>query len=341
MSASQISRDSECAVIGHGSWATALVKILLENENRVRWYVRNPEVKECLEVHHSNPKYLSQVHFYSEHLSVSDDINEVVGQSDVIVFAVPSAFLETTVEPLDASLLQGKFLVSAIKGIIPDGYLTVAEWFHKKFGTSFDDIGIVTGPCHAEEVALERLSYLTMVCRDERKAEALSEKFANDYIRTTVSTDVYGVEYAVVLKNIYAIAVGIAYGLRYGDNFQAVLISNGALEMERFLSETQREEDPAGRDVCRSAYLGDLLVTCYSQFSRNRTFGVMIGKGYSVRNAQMEMNMVAEGYYGADCVHRLKERFGVEMPIVEAVYGILYERKNPAGQIKQILEHLK
>ncbi len=332
----RIHRNSVCAVVGYGSWATAIVKILLENGSIVRWHVRNPEVKAHLAAHRTNPKYLSQVHFPADRLTVTDDIGSAVRDSDVIIFAVPSAFLGLTLEPLDRGALDGKFIVSAIKGIVPDGYVTVAEWFNRRYGVPFDRIGIVTGPCHAEEVALERLSYLTMVCKDPATAELLGDKFANDYIRVCFSTDIYGAEYAAVLKNIYAIAVGIAHGLGYGDNFLAVLISNAALEMEHFLTETFAAE----RNVCRSAYLGDLLVTCYSQFSRNRTFGVMIGKGYSVKNAQMEMNMVAEGYYAADCIHRLRTRFGIEMPIAEAVYGVLYERRSPAAQLKNILDRL-
>lgn len=337
MTQPQISKDSICAVVGYGSWATAIVKILLENGNTVRWHVRNPDVRNHLSLHRTNPKYLSQIHFFTDRLTVSDDISSVVRDSDLIIFAVPSAFLGLTLEPLKKDALDGKFIISAIKGIVPDGYLTVAEWFNQRYSVPFDNIGIVTGPCHAEEVALERLSYLTMVCKNEEIAQQLGEKFANDYIRVTTSTDIYGAEYGAVLKNIYAIAVGIAHGLGYGDNFLSVLISNSALEMERFMSQTFQ----ADRNICNSAYLGDLLVTCYSQFSRNRTFGVMIGKGYSVKNAQMEMNMIAEGYYAADCIHRLRSRFGIDMPIAEAIYGILYERKNPTLELKSILDHLK
>lgn len=332
-----IHKDTICAVIGYGSWATAIVKILLENASTVRWHIRNPEVRAHLLQHHTNPKYLSQVHFPTDRLSITDDIRTAVRDSGVIIFAVPSAFLGLTIEPLDHTALDGKFIVSAIKGIVPDGYLTVAEWFNQRYNVPFDRIGIITGPCHAEEVALERLSYLTMVCKDPGIARLLGDKFANDHIRITTSTDIYGAEYASVLKNIYAIAVGIAHGLSYGDNFLSVLICNSAQEMEHFLTQTFA----APRNICNSAYLGDLLVTCYSQFSRNRTFGVMIGKGYSVRNAQMEMNMIAEGYYAADCIHRLRSRFGIEMPIAEAVYRILYERKNPNTELKNILDQLK
>lgn len=340
MSVPHITKDSECAVIGYGSWATAIVKILLENGNRVNWFVRNPDVKYHLRTHRTNPKYLSQVHFFTDKLTVTGDIGAAVQPSQVVIFAAPSAFLGVMLEELDPALLapeKGKFLISAVKGIIPDGFLTVAEWLNQKYKVPFGHIGILTGPCHAEEVALERLSYLTMVCEDETTAECLSDKFRNDYIRVTTSDDIYGAEYAAVLKNIYAIAVGIVHGLGYGDNFQSVLISNSALEMERFLNETS----DTSRNICNSAYLGDLLVTCYSQFSRNRTFGVMIGKGYSVRNAQMEMNMVAEGYYGADCIYRLNEKSEVELPIAEAVYRILYQRGNPAREFERILNQLK
>ncbi len=332
------------AVVGHGSWATALVKILLENGNVVRWFVRNPEVRAHIEQYHSNPKYLSQVHFYSERLHVSGDLAQVVSGAEVVVFATPSAFLEATVRELTPADLAGKFLVSAIKGIIPDGYQTVVEWLGRRFVAPIEQIGVVTGPCHAEEVALERLSYLTMVCHSLQTAQALGERFRSDYIRTTVSTDIHGVEYAVVLKNIYAIAVGMAHGLGYGDNFLAVLISNAALEMERFLEAICRgaeQKDSGGRNLFRSVYLGDLLVTCYSQFSRNRTFGMMIGKGYSVQSAQMEMNMVAEGYYGAECIHRLADGLGIGMPIAEAVYGALYARRRPAEQLQAILGELE
>lgn len=330
-----ISKDSTCAVIGYGSWATAIVKILLDNSNTVHWHVRNPEVAAHIAEHHTNPKYLSQVHFYSDGLTVSEDIDSVVRAADVIILAVPSAFLQLTLEGLTEPL-DGKFIISAIKGIIPDGYLTVAEWLNAKRGISFDSIGIITGPCHAEEVALERLSYLTMVCTDPEKGALLSDKFRNQYIRVSTSNDIYGVEYASVLKNIYAIAVGICHAQGYGDNFLAVLISNAAIEMDRFLRATH--DSP--REICASAYLGDLLVTCYSQFSRNRTFGMMIGKGYSVRNAQMEMNMIAEGYYATDCIHHQQSRFGVDMPIAEAVYAILYQERPAKAEFRRILDRL-
>lgn len=333
-----ITKESPCAVIGHGSWATALVKILLENDCQVNWYVRNPDVLAHITEHKTNPKYLSQVHFYTNKLTLYADINEAVKRSDVVILATPSAFIKTVMADLRVPF-GNKIVVSAIKGIVPDDYVTIAEYVNEAFVVPFNQIAIVSGPCHAEEVALERLSYLTIVCQDQVQAKALGEKFATDYIRTTVSGDIYGAEYGAVLKNIYAIAVGMCHSMGYGDNFLAVLISNAALEMEYFMNGLF----PAERNICNSVYLGDLLVTCYSQFSRNRTFGLMIGKGYSVRNAQMEMNMVAEGFYATACIQDVKRRYGVDiqMPIADAMYAILYQNRTPAKEIKKILSKLK
>lgn len=338
MSQITIKDDAVFSVIGHGSWATALVKILLENDNAVNWYVRNDEVRNHLAEHRTNPRYLSQVHFYTNKLTLCDNVDDAVRSSDIVVLATPSAFIQSVMEPLTVSLLD-KVVVSAIKGIVPDGYITIAEYISNEYDLPFDRIGIITGPCHAEEVALERLSYLTMVCKQEWLASVIGEKFRRDYIKIVTSTDIYGAEYGAVLKNIYAIAVGMCHSLGYGDNFVAVLISNAIMEMESFMSVTY----PKNRNICNSAYLGDLLVTCYSQFSRNRTFGLMIGKGYSVRNAQMEMNMVAEGYYATACIRQVKSRCGVsvEMPIADAMYNILYEHKNVIKEIKKILPKLK
>ena len=318
----RIDRQSRCAVIGYGSWATALVKILLENETSVGWYIRNREVLESVRRNETNPRYLRDVHFDTGRLRTSDDLNETVRSAEVIVLAVPSVYLKTTLEPL--------------KGIVPGELVTVAEYVNRRYGVPFCQLGIVSGPCHAEEVALERLSYLTAVCKEPENARALGEKIGTPYISVSYSTDIYGIEYASVLKNIYAMAVGIALGLGYGDNFIAVLISNAAMEMSRFMAETY----PAQRDTFASAYLGDLLVTSYSQFSRNRRFGLMIGKGYSVEAARVEMSMVAEGYYAAECVMRINERYGVEMPIARAVYGIPYEGKSPAASLKLLTEKL-
>lgn len=338
MSPISIDKDATIAVIGHGSWATAIVKILLENNNAVNWFVRNEEVREYLAEHHTNPKYLSQVHFYTNKLTVVGRIDDAVREAQVIVLATPSAFIKIVMEELTLEL-SGKIVVSAIKGIVPDDYVTIAEYLNRSYDLPFDQIGIITGPCHAEEVALERLSYLTMVCKDESMAREIGEKFRTDYINIITSTDIYGAEYGAVLKNIYAIAVGMCHAMGYGDNFLAVLISNAIMEMENFMDATY----PSDRNICNSAYLGDLLVTCYSQFSRNRTFGLMIGKGYSVGNAQMEMNMIAEGYYATACIRKVKERSveEVEMPIADAMYAILYDKKSAKKEIKKILNKLK
>lgn len=330
-----IDRDAACAVIGYGSWATALTKILTENGRRVAWYIPNPQVREGLLTSGNNPKYLSDVEFDTSRLMICDDLDRVVSSAGIILLAAPSAYLKTTLEPLSVSLAD-KFIISAIKGIVPDEYVTVTEYMHERYGLSYGQIGLITGPCHAEEVALERLSYLTVVCKDPENARLIGERFATRYIRIHTATDIYGIEYAAVLKNIYALAVGIASGLGYGDNFLAVLISNGALETARFL----RETFPAERTTEASAYLGDLLVTSYSMFSRNRRFGVMIGRGYSVRDIRIEMNMVAEGYFAAECIRHVNTRHGVDMPIAQCVYDIVYGGASPAGAMKQLTEKL-
>ena len=331
----KIDRQARCAVIGYGSWATALVKILLENESAVGWYIRNNEVLEHIRQHKTNPRYLRDVHFYTNNLKLSDDINTVVSEADVLILAVPSVYLKTTLEPLTVSL-QDKFVISAIKGIVPEDYVTVTEYVNRRYGVPFDQLGIISGPCHAEEVALERLSYLTVVCKEMENSLSLGEKIGTSYINVSHSTDIYGTEYASVLKNIYAIAVGICVGLGYGDNFLAVLIANSAMEMSRFMEQTY----PAERNTFASAYLGDLLVTSYSQFSRNRRFGLMIGKGYPVQSAQMEMNMVAEGYYASECITQINKKFDVEMPIAETVHRILYDSEKPGPLIAKLTGHL-
>ncbi|WP_300286458.1 NAD(P)H-dependent glycerol-3-phosphate dehydrogenase [uncultured Alistipes sp.] len=330
-----IDSGARCAVVGYGSWATALVKILLENEAEVGWYIRSRDVLEHIRRHGTNPRYLSGVHFPAGRLFLSDDLDAVVRGADIIVLAVPSVYLKTTLDALTEPL-EGKFVVSAIKGIVPGELVTVAEYVNRRYGVPFDRIGIVSGPCHAEEVALERLSYLTAVCKNMDDSVMLGRKIRTPYIAVSHSTDIYGIEYASVLKNIYALAVGVAVGLGYGDNFLAVLISNGAMEMSRFMERTY----PAPRDTFASAYLGDLLVTSYSQFSRNRRFGLMIGKGYSVASARAEMNMVAEGYYAAECVMKINERHGVEMPIASAVYDMLYREAPAASALASLTDKL-
>ena len=293
----KIGKEARCAVIGYGSWATAIVGLLAANEARVGWYVRNPEVLEGLLGEGRNPRYLSDVEFDRRRIALSDDLDEVVREADIVILATPSAYLKTFLEPLTVSL-QDKFVVSAIKGIVPGDYKTIVEYVHDRYDLSYKQIGIITGPSHAEEVSRGKLSYLTVVC-----------------------TAPYGIEYAAILKNIYALSVGIAVGLGYGDNFLAVLIANSAGEMRRFLEESY----PAERDTLVSGYLGDLLVTCYSTYSRNRRLGLLIGHGCTVKSALNEMTMVAEGYFAADCIRHINFRHRVDMPIADMVYRVLYE----------------
>ena len=320
-----------CAVIGHGSWATAIVNVLCENEASVGWYVRNPEVLESLRSEGRNPKYLNDLEFDTERICPSDNLDEVVAAADIVILAVPSAYLKSTLEPLTVPL-AGKFVVSAIKGIVPDQYCTVIEYLRDTYGVPMQQLGIVTGPSHAEEVALGRLTYLTVACPDIENAQLLETKIATKYIRVSCSTDLYGIEYATVLKNIYALSVGIAVGLGYGDNFVAVLIANCAKEMSRFLNESY----PDKRNTRESAYLGDLLVTCYSTYSRNRRLGLLIGHGCTVRSALNEMTMVAEGYFAADCIRHVNARHGIEMPIADMVYEILYRGASARKSMKAL-----
>ncbi len=331
-----VNRQIKWAVIGHGSWATALVKILLHAGIHVSWYVRNDAVREHIATHGNNPKYLSDVHFHSPHLTLCADIDQAVRNSLVVLLATPSAFLKTTLETLTEPL-TGKFVISAIKGIVTPENVTVAEYVNQAYGVPFERIGIITGPCHAEEVALERLSYLTVATHYKSLAERIARGLECEFIRVNHSDDIFGVEYASILKNIYAIAAGIALGLGYGDNFIAVLISNANTEMDRFLAGAFPAE---GRNVSASAYLGDLLVTSYSQFSRNRTLGVMVGKGYSVQSAKAEMKMVAEGYYAAACIWPIGRRYGIGMPISDMVYNILYANANAADEMRKLTDKL-
>lgn len=330
-----IEKGSKCAVIGHGSWATGLVKILTDNQSRVGWYVRNPEVMESLRKEGRNPRYLPGVKFDTSLLDLSGDINQVVREADVVILAVPSAFLKVFLEGLTYPLSE-KFVISAIKGIVQGNYLTVTEYINREYGLSFSRIGVIGGPTHAEEIALERLSYLTIACKNLDNARVMTHKFSTKYTRVSISNDIYGIEYAAILKNIYALSVGIAVGLGYGDNFLAVLISNGAREMDRFLAESY----PFHRDTHASAFLGDLLVTAYSPFSRNRRFGMMIGKGLHVKVAQMELGGVAEGYYATETIRHVNEKHNIDMPIAQAVYDILYNGASPSKTMRQLTNKL-
>ncbi len=320
-------------MVGNGSWATSLVKLLLENHSKVTWYVRNEQTAEYIRANGHNPFYTQEISFDPDRLNLTTDVNQTVEMADIILFCIPSAYFPAEVAPLRSSLLENKFVISAIKGMIPNENITIAEYFNQKHNVPFERIGVVSGPSHAEEVAMERLSYLTLSTKHRKVAEALCRMFECHFIKTIPGTDIFGVEYAAVLKNIYAIATGISHGLSYGDNFISVLVTNAFNEMRNFLHAAHPD---TARRTLKSSYLGDLLVTCYSQFSRNRTFGAMIGKGYSVNSAQMEMNMVAEGYYGSRCIHELKKKFDLEMPIADAVYSILYENRPASRVIKEL-----
>lgn len=323
------------AVIGGGSWATALVKILSETNDYVGWWMRDEEAVMHIKRYHHNPKYLQSVELRTERIDVSTDMNHLVAAADYILFAIPSAFLKPALDSLDTPL-KDKVIFSAIKGIVPDENLIVGEFFNQKYDVPIENIGVIMGPCHAEEVALERLSYLTCASQTSEHAQNMADALACDFIKTSTSDDIYGTEYAAVLKNIYSLAAGICHGLGYGDNFQAVLVSNATREMKKFIKAVH----PIKRDITGSAYLGDLLVTAYSQFSRNRLFGTMIGKGYTVRSAMLEMNMVAEGYYAANLIKSVKREYEVKMPISNAVYKILYEGKNPKKVMANLAEKL-
>jgi glycerol-3-phosphate dehydrogenase (NAD(P)+) len=323
------------AVIGGGSWATAIAKMLCVNLSEISWYMRNEGAIEHILKHKHNPNYLSSVEFDTNKLKLTNDINEAVEYADYLIFAIPSAFLNAELEKLTVSL-ENKIIFSAIKGIVPETSLIVGEHFHIQYDIPYYNIGVITGPCHAEEVALERLSYLTIACGDPEKASIVAKNLSGNYIKAKISDDIIGTEYAAMLKNIYAIAAGIAHGLGYGDNFQSVMMSNGIREMRKFIKKVHKMK----RNINDSAYLGDLLVTGYSVFSRNRMFGNMIGKGYTVKSAMMEMSMVAEGYYATKSAYKLNQGYGAKTPIIDAVYAVLYEGKNAKTVFKKLTESL-
>ena len=319
--------------MGGGSWATAVAKIVLEKVDHISWYMRRPEVIEDFKRLEHNPSYLTSVHFDVNRISFSSDINEVVRNCDTLIFVTPSPYLKNHLKKLKEKL-HNKFVITAIKGIVPDENLICSEYFRQVFNVPDDNLAVLGGPSHAEEVALGRLTYLTIGCTDEEKAANFADLIASSYVKTKTNSDVIGIEYASVLKNVYAIASGICNGLKYGDNFQSVLVSNAVQEMSRFLNAVY----PIERNVYDSVYLGDLLVTSYSNFSRNR---VLIGRGYSVKSAQIEMEMIAEGFYGTKCMKEINRHFHVNMPILDAVYNILYEKISPSIEIKLLTDSFR
>ena len=329
---------NKIAVVGGGSWATANVKMLDDNatDKEIFWWMRNQQAVEHIHKFKHNPNYLSSVEINVPAQNISTDLKNLIKKADFLLLNVPAAFIKEALIGVTPEDLTGKKVISAIKGMVPDENQIVGDFLNQRFGVSFENFIVISGPCHAEEVALEKLSYLTIASGDTELAARFASMISTRYIKTIISDDIYGTEYGAVLKNIYAVASGICHGLGYGDNFQAVLISNAIRELERFVAAVH----PINRDIKETAYLGDLMVTAYSQFSRNRTFGNMIGKGYTVKSAQLEMNMIAEGFYAVNSLHQVNKQYNVYMPICNAVYAILYQKMPPAPEMKHLAELL-
>jgi glycerol-3-phosphate dehydrogenase (NAD(P)+) len=329
---------NKIAVIGGGSWATAIVKILSDNltEKEIFWWMRDEAAVKHICKYRHNPNYLSSVEIKVKPENIFTDIKKAIAGSNMVLLNVPAAFLKQSLKEITANDLKGKIIISAIKGIVPDENQIIGEFMNQHYQIPLNDIIVISGPCHAEEVALEKLSYLTIASQDKNLACRFAKMMNTRYIKTNSSDDIYGTEYGAVLKNIYAVASGICHGVGFGDNFQAVLISNAIREMSRFVDAIH----PITRDIKESAYLGDLLVTSYSQFSRNRTFGNMIGKGYTVKSAQLEMNMIAEGYYAVNCIHQINKIHKINMPIARAVYAVLYDKHSPNTEMKLLADEL-
>lgn len=323
-------------MVGGGSWATALVKILSENNVSIKWWMRKQADADHIKKYNHNPSYLSDVQINPRTVKICTKIREAFNGTEYVILAVPAAFVADALTDLKPDHFTGKRVVSAIKGMIPASNQLVTDWVSDQYGVSAGRIAVIAGPCHAEEVALEKQSYLTIASPDADCAGAVSHLLRCRYVQTTPVDDIYGIEYSAVMKNIIALASGITRGLGYGDNFQAVLVSNAMQEIKRFVDAVY----PKHRDLSGSAYLGDLLVTAYSPFSRNRTFGTLIGRGYTIQSAQAEMNMIAEGYYAVKSIHEINRRFGVDMPIVDAVYNILYDRAAPTGEMNGLKDKL-
>lgn len=324
------------AVIGGGSWATAIVKILSANLEHIHWWVREEEIVKGVSTYGHNPLYLSQVYINPKDVKISTDLRQVVAKSDYVILVTPSAFLNKTLEPLKKSRLNRKKIINAVKGIVPETMQVITDYLKTEFNVPASNLAIISGPSHAEEVAQEKFTFLTAASESEELATIVAKFFTNRYVRASVSRDIMGAEMAIVLKNIYALGAGIYSGLGYGDNFIAAYIANCLKEMKRFVTQVYPDEQ---RHISDAVYLGDLLVTAYSRYSRNRTFGNMIGHGLSVRVARLEMNMIAEGYFSCRCIHEMNKEFHADIPIVETIYGILYENNNVSSEMKRIAEH--
>lgn len=323
------------AILGGGTWATALAKIVLMNEKHINWFIRSDEQIDGFYKLGRNPNYLTNVKFNLAQITFYSNIEKAIKDSDVIIIAIPSPYVKQYFRKIRSNnVFKDKFVVSAVKGMIPNDNIVISDYIETAFKVPKDNVGVISGPCHAEEVALERLSFLTVASSDPVKAQVLAETIESRIMKSKVSNDVMGVELAGVLKNIYAIISGVCAGMQFGDNFQAVLMTNCAKEMQSFLQTVA----PMERCISEQHYLGDMLVTGYSQFSRNRTLGAMIGKGYSVKSAQLEMEMIAEGFYGAKCINEMNGKINADIPIVKTVHDILYEKLRPQTAIKQLIE---
>ena len=328
-------KNKSCGVIGAGSWGTALVKIFSENLDELNWYVRTKEIIDGIYENKRNPKYLRHVQLKTKKLNISDDLQKIIKLSDILIIAIPSPFIDLTFKNYKDQL-KDKYIISASKGVIPKSQLVISEHFRINYGINKNNIGIISGPCHAEEVALEKLSYLTVGVRIKTLGNYISKNLKSKYIKPSMSTDIVGIEYSATLKNIYSILVGICHGLGYGDNFLSVVISHCAKELKLFI----RTIHQIKRDINHSAYIGDLLVTTYSIFSRNRTFGNMIGKGYSIKSAMSEMSMVVEGYYASKNAYQITKNNKDEFLFIQSVYKILYKGISPKKIVKEISEKL-
>lgn len=339
-------------IIGSGSWATALAKILTDNKVHINWWIRNEAISKHLQTRHHNPNYISSVYFDNSLFTLNNDVSKIINDSEFVIIAVPSAYIIDTLKNLPANIFEGKKIISAVKGILPEENLLLNDYLKNNFNVSINDYFTIMGPCHAEEVAAEKLSYLTFSGINETVTKEIAANFKTHYLNTVINNDVYGVQYAAILKNIYALGAGIAHGLEYGDNFLSVFIANCADEMAGFLRkvgikhievgvhENEKITHKKKANYAASVYLGDLLVTCYSLFSRNRTFGNMIGKGYSVNAAKLELNMVAEGYNACKCIYIINKEVHAEMPVAEMIYKILWanvKAKNGFEQIEDLL----
>ncbi|MFM1912511.1 MAG: Glycerol-3-phosphate dehydrogenase [Bacteroidota bacterium] len=328
---------TQITVLGGGSWATSIIKILTENNVRVKWWIRRKSDVEYIRKYNHNPSYLTDVIINPRKVKVYTKMTDALNGTEFVILAIPAAFIPESLENCPIHLIQDKKIVSAIKGMIPEENILVTDWMEAKFSTSKMNTCVIAGPCHAEEIAMERQSYLTIASPNLELAEKFSNLMEGRYMKSHPIKDLYGVEYCAVIKNIIAIASGITHGLGFGDNFQAVMVSNAMQEIKRFLDRVYPLEN---RDLNSSGYLGDLLVTAYSQFSRNRTFGNMLGRGYTVNSAQFEMKMVAEGYYAVKSIYSIAKKNNIDMPIIEAVYNIIYEKSNPKTEINKLVGKL-